>query len=48
MLVGFSYWIVLALTLSLGKSGVLPPILAAWAANGIFAGIGIVFFLSSD
>lgn len=48
MLVGFSYWIVLALTLSLGKSGVLPPILAAWAANGIFAGIGIVFFLSSE
>ena len=48
MLVGFSYWIVLALAMSLGKSGVLPPAIAAWTANALFTGIGIVFFLSSE
>ena len=48
MLVGFSYWIVLALAMSLGKSGVLPPALAAWSANAIFTAIGAVFFLSSE
>ena len=48
MLIGFSYWIILAFTSSLGKSGVLPPVLAAWAANGIFATLGIYFFLSSE
>ena len=48
MLVGFSYWIVLALSLSLGRSGVLPPALAAWTANAIFMGIGVVFFLGSE
>ncbi|MFP6662629.1 MAG: LPS export ABC transporter permease LptG [Deltaproteobacteria bacterium] len=46
--VGFSYWIVLALTMSLGKSGVLPPILAAWSANAIFASVGLIFFLGSE
>jgi lipopolysaccharide export system permease protein len=46
--VGFSYWIVLALTMSLGKSGVLPPILAAWSANVVFASIGVIFFLGSE
>ena len=48
MLVGFSYWIVLALAMSLGKSGVLPPAVAAWAANTLFTGIGVIFFLSSE
>jgi len=48
LVVGFSYWVVLALTTSLGKGGVLPPPLAAWSANLIFAAIGLIFFLSSD
>jgi lipopolysaccharide export LptBFGC system permease protein LptF len=39
---------VLAFTMSLGKSGVLPPALAAWSANGIFALIGMIFFLGSE
>jgi len=42
--VGFSYWVVLALTTSLGKGGVLPAPLAAWSANLIFAAIGLIFF----
>lgn len=48
LVVGFSYWIVLALTMSLGNSGVLPPIIAAWSANVIFIAIGTIFFLGSE
>lgn len=48
LVVGFSYWVVLALTTSLGKGGVLPAPLAAWSANLIFTAIGLIFFLSSE
>ena len=48
LVVGFSYWVVLALTTSLGKGGVLPAPLAAWTANLIFGAIGLIFFLSAD
>jgi len=34
--IGFSYWIVFAFTVSLGRAGVLPPLLAAWSANILF------------
>ncbi|MCX7817199.1 MAG: LPS export ABC transporter permease LptG [Syntrophales bacterium] len=36
VLIGFSYWLVHAFSLSLGRAGVLPPIPAAWAADFIF------------
>ncbi len=39
--VGFSYWLVFSFTVSLGRAGVLPPLLAAWSANllvGLLAG----------
>jgi len=48
LVVGFGYWVVLALTTSLGRAGVLPPLLAAWTANLIFGTIGLIFFLSAD
>jgi lipopolysaccharide export system permease protein len=48
LVVGFSYWFVLALTTSLGHGGVLPASLAAWSANAIFAAVGAIFFLSSE
>jgi len=48
LVVGFSYWVVLALTTSLGHSGVLPAPVAAWSANIIFAVIGEIFFLGSE
>jgi lipopolysaccharide export system permease protein len=35
--IGFSYWIVHAFSMSLGRSGMLPPFLAAWAANIFFS-----------
>src|SRR5690606_11222118 len=48
LVVGFAYWVVLALSTSLGKGGVLPAPLAAWSANIIFGAIGVIFFLGSE
>ena len=42
VIIGFSYWIVFAFTLSLGRSGTLPPVVAAWATNVI---LGVVAFV---
>jgi lipopolysaccharide export system permease protein len=44
IIIGFSYWIVHAFSVSLGRSGTLPPILSAWVANIIFLIMGL--FLS--
>lgn len=48
LMVGFGYWLLLALTISLGHGGVLPPFLAAWSANGISMLISIFFLLGVD
>jgi lipopolysaccharide export system permease protein len=45
---GFSYWVILALSNSLGQSGVLPPLVSAWTANGIFLLVAGALFLSSE
>lgn len=45
---GFGYWVVLALSNALGQSGVLPPVVSAWAANGIFLLLGGGLFLSVE
>ncbi len=45
---GFAYWVVLALTNALGESGVLPPLISAWAANGIFLLLASALFLSAE
>jgi len=44
IVIGFSYWLLYAFTISLGHSGTLPPVLAAWMAN-IFFGAVALFFL---
>ncbi|MHB8481756.1 MAG: LPS export ABC transporter permease LptG [Nitrospiria bacterium] len=44
--IGFSYWIIYALSTSLGHSGILPPLLAAWLANLLFLAIGGYLFLT--
>lgn len=46
--IGFGYWVVLALTNALGQSGVLPAVVAAWAANFIFMLIAAALFLSTE
>ncbi len=37
VIIGFSYWLVFAFSLSLGRSGTLYPLLAAWIPNLIFS-----------
>ena len=39
--IGFSYFIINSVVLSFGQAGVLPPIISAWAANFIFAALGV-------
>lgn len=46
--VGFSYWVLLALTVSLGHGGAIPSALAAWTANGVFAILGAILFLGTE
>ena len=48
ILIGFSYFIINAFLLSLGQAGALPPAIAAWSANLIFAGAGLWFTLTVD
>jgi lipopolysaccharide export system permease protein len=48
LIVGFSYWVLLALTISLGHGGAIPPAIAAWTANGVFALLGAFLFLGPE
>jgi lipopolysaccharide export system permease protein len=48
LIAGFGYWLLLALTVSLGHSGALPPMLAAWSANGVSFLVGTFFLLGID
>lgn len=45
IIIGFSYWIVFAFSISLGRSGSVPPILAAWAANCILGIAAVSLFM---
>lgn len=47
-LVGFFFWVLLGLSTSLGETGAVPPLLAAWAANAIYALVGVALFLWSE
>lgn len=40
IVIGLSYYGITAISLALGKGGFLPPLLAAWVTNLIFAGVG--------
>jgi lipopolysaccharide export system permease protein len=42
--IGFSYWIVHAFGMSLGKSEMLPAFLAAWMANILFGAVAAILF----
>jgi LPS export ABC transporter permease LptG/LPS export ABC transporter permease LptF len=47
ILLALGYWVIHSVALSLAKSGLLPPMISAWSANVIFAGIGFSFFFQS-
>jgi lipopolysaccharide export system permease protein len=44
----FLYWVVYSFCLSLGKSGMLPPFIAAWVTNLIFVSIGSYALLEAE
>jgi lipopolysaccharide export system permease protein len=46
--VGFAYWVTMGIALSIGRTGGLPPIVAAWTANVLFAAIGAALYVGSD
>jgi lipopolysaccharide export system permease protein len=45
---GVGYWIVLGITVSLGKSGLMPPWTAVWTPNFLFGGIALSIFLYDE
>ncbi len=42
---GLGYFIVHSAALALARTEILPPLVAAWAANGLFASLGLYLFL---
>lgn len=48
MAIAFSYWVLTAFCISLGRSGALTPLLAAWIPNMIFFLIGLYFYTAEE
>jgi len=48
MVIAFGYWVLSAFCTSLGRSGALPAIPAAWIPNVIFLMIGLYFFTAEE
>jgi lipopolysaccharide export system permease protein len=46
--IGFGYFVVVAFARALGQTGMLPPAIAAWAGNVVFALIGGYYLLGAD
>ena len=46
--IGFCYYAFNAVLLSFGQGGVLPPLVSAWAANLIFAAVGMWLLMTVD
>jgi lipopolysaccharide export system permease protein len=46
ILISFACWVAFSFCLELGKAGTLPPFLAAWLSNIIFALVGVFLYLS--
>jgi LPS export ABC transporter permease LptF/LPS export ABC transporter permease LptG len=47
IVIAVGYWVVHSIALAFAQADLLPPALAAWTANIIFAGIGTALFLSA-
>jgi lipopolysaccharide export system permease protein len=45
---GFGYWIILSMGISLGHAGKAPPFLAAWAPNLFFFAVGVYLWLNME
>lgn len=47
LVIAVGYWMVDAVAVAFGRADLLPPVLAAWTANIIFAGLGTVLLLKA-
>ncbi len=47
IVISVGYWFVHSAALALARADLLPPVLAAWTANIIFAGLGTALFFSA-
>lgn len=45
LLLGFGYWMIFGFSLSLARGGFLPPLIAAWLTNLLFASFGVFLLL---
>lgn len=46
--IGFAYFMILAFARALGQNGTLPPIVAAWLSNVVFALLGLYLVLGAE
>ena len=46
--IGFGYWLAFGLTSSLGRSAIIPPMIAAWTPNLVFATLALSIFLFGE
>jgi LPS export ABC transporter permease LptF/LPS export ABC transporter permease LptG len=47
IVIGVGYWMVHSMALAFAQADLLPPALAAWTANIVFAGLGTALFLNA-
>jgi LPS export ABC transporter permease LptF/LPS export ABC transporter permease LptG len=47
IMIAIGYWMVHSIALALAQADMLPPALAAWTANIVFAGLGTALFLNA-
>ena len=47
IVIAVGYWMVHSVALALAQADLLPPALAAWTANAVFAGLGTALFLNA-
>ena len=47
IVIAIGYWVVHSTALAFAQADLLPPALAAWTANIVFAGLGTALFLNA-
>jgi lipopolysaccharide export system permease protein len=48
LVTGFAYWVTMAVSISAGRAGAVPPLIAAWSPNLIFAAAGVLLHAWSE
>jgi lipopolysaccharide export system permease protein len=47
IIIGFSYWILSSIGITLGHSGILPPLIASWMPSILFISVGFYLLVSA-